>query len=822
MRAHAKKSILLGLLGALLLGCGGDSSDPTEPSAPEVEGATLALTEAASFDRVAVLGLDPPEPAKLQIGDYRVQVSADGGESFEQILDYDEDGWFFRAPLHPVNPFDFGTVQVRITDGERSSDAHDLDVQALPSSPGSFASLVATIEEYLELRAGWAGTTLADLKALPAVQASPGVLPLKLGQEFLDSENDPNDLKDLVANADEFLSPQEADLLDRIFGAFELESLVRADIEAGAGLGELPALPAGARAAGKVCFNGGPEDIDSAPLLSIYMTRSAVASFGADPNSEAGRTLEFGATVLTGASVLPGYAGKVAGVGCVAIAAVQGLTQAAAGLLPSYFESIEFDVDKTEFNEDSEEFATYDNVKVVAASTGWVADKSVVNIAVNAMWTYTSLANKLQIEGSGLAANVGFLGLGVGANDLFEDTDILEFCPQTWEVDISSPQYCTAAALNHRFDVDIPNKKVTPKEYGVDTLEVAAQSTQFGNREISDTVQMEVLAIKVEVTPQEKNVETPGETINIAATIENADLTTLRWTAEEGTWEDGLSDETNSGGTRPLKTPTNPEAYPFRVTVESISDKGARASGEPVRDDFMVVRYQGAIRIEPPFACISPGETQQFEAIVVGQDDYTVEWSLGEYSYGSIDQNGLYTSLPSGTSSAEIIAKLVGIEDAEAKAQVEVGPCNCSLKIDISGASSWQRESAQAAYQVVNFGAVIYQFWLNFDATEDYPAIQASLVETEEQPAPQIGDTDRNFPVSFVYTNGVESWTAGQEDELAGVTLHIDSLTESEMVGRMNGTAVIRDGDDVVSTVIVDVTFKAGYWGGIGTTFPCN
>lgn len=802
------------LILLLSLGCGGDSSTPPTPADPDVTDATLSLTSVVSLARVDVLGLNPPDAKRAQ--DYRVRVSAAGSDDFNLILDHDGEDWFFYAPLHPETPGNGGSVQVRITDGDNSSSPHGLELTALPEAPGTFAALVATVREHLEQRAQWAGTSIDALKALPADEVPPALLPLKLSQAYLDSDEDENDLTDLAANTNGFLTTEEVDLLDRLFGAFDLESVLRADIDDGHDLPSLPPLDKKSPGAVDLCINAGPE-IETAPELSIYMTRSAVAQFGADPNSEAGRTLAFGATALTGMGMLSGPAGKTAAIGATVIAAVQGATEAVAGLLPSRFESIECVVDQTSFNEDDPGAATYSNVEVVAESTGWTADQTLSNTLINALGAYMSIAGRAQVGESSLARDVSLLGIGTGAGELFGDSGIIEFCSQRWTIDISSPIYSTAQSMLHKFTVDIPAQRVTPKEAGSDQLRVAAQSTQFGGREIHTDVDMVVNAIHVGVTPADIYVSELGETVSVTATIANADLETMRWTPEWGTWEDGQSDETNGPRTRPLKTPTDADAYPFLVTVESLSRQGVRSSGLPPRVGFATIHNgaQPTLRLSPADTCIHPGETVQYSAEVTGfaEGEYNINWAITE-GWGSIDQNGLYRA-PSGGSTNDVVTATV-VEDTTAydTAGVDVGACNCSLDINISGAYVWYKTSSQAAYSVSDFGGLFYQFYFGFDL-DGPPSISAFLPDLEDAggpAAPVPGDTG-NWPVSFAFTTGTQTWSASPLAEHGGVTLTITEFTETSMTGYFTGTAVQLDQNgEVSSRVNIDVGMRAGLW----------
>lgn len=822
MRSILSKSLIF-LIFLVVFGCGEDTTDPVEVAPVGVGNATLSVGSIQSMGRVGVAGLPVPTVAVKAIP-YEVVVAAEGAEEFNLILDIDEDGWFFNAPLHPVAPNLGGKLFVRISDGTEESANQELEVGPLPEAPGAFASLVATITEHLEQRAVMAGSSIAALKATPAAEVPGSLLSLKLAQAYLDSDIDPNDLTDLAANEDGFFSADEMELMDRVFGYFDLESLVRQDInDWPASDAETLIFPAATSHAGKrspaACIEAGPE-INIALHLSEAMIRSAVAQFGADPNSDAGRTLDAGATMMTGLSVVPGV-GAVAAVAGATIAAVQAATEFVAGTLPSSFVSLDCQVDKTQFNEDSTEFAKYSNVEVVAASTGWSADKSIANVAVNSFGAHLSVAGKGQILGSELAGNVTGIGVGAGAAGVFDGSGIIEFCAQQWTVDISDPQYCTAAALNRKFEVDIEAQTVTPREDGSDQLQVAAQPSKFGRREVSLDTPMSVDRIIVAVTPTSYTVDEPGETVMITAAISNADLTTLRWTPQRGSWDDGNLDDTNDGRTRPLITPTNPDDYPFIVSVESLTRNGIRSTGQPPRIGFATIRYQDevSVQIDPQYKCIQPGETLQYTAEVTGLDEYNVIWSVTE-GYGSIDQNGLYQSLSSGSSYAVIQAVIEGHPEAVDDASLDAAACNCTLVVDIGGAASLQMGSSQAAFQAAFFGDYSYQFFFKL-GDGGYPQITAAFTPLEGVASPQPGDTG-SWDAGFAYLDGFSSWSSLVPDApLPGVTMNITEFTEAYMVGSFTGNAFeLNELGEVSSIISVDVQFRAGLFDGV--RWPCE
>lgn len=812
------------LLLLLAFGCSGGSEGPTTPATDSVEGATLAVSRVTSLERVPVLGLPLPRAgAARAAAPYDVVLRVAGLDDIEFGLELDVDGWFFLAPLHPATPNEGGELEVLLRSSSQESAALPLRVDPLPAAPGAFAAVVAKLREHFELMAAQWGTSLAELKATAVDELDPGMLPLKLSQSYLDSDLDPHDLTDLAANLDGFLDAEAMGILDRMFGYCDFESLLQEQIDALAAQPESAILPLvdGPDMGRRLCIDRGPE-IGSAPELSQAMIRSAVGAIGADPQSAPGRILSAGGTYLAGVSVIPG-AGLPAAVGSIALAEFSAVAGAFAGLNPSYFVSIESQVEPREFDEDTLEHATWSNVWVVAASTGWSADAILANVVVNLVGGGLSEAGAAKILGSDLARDVTSIGVGLGAAEVFGETDLIEFCPRQWRIDISSPLYCTATAVNRRFDVDVAGQTAEPSEPGVDQLRVAAQAPQFGGRTIHEDHAMLVRQIQVVMTPDEIVVETPGQDIAVTAEIHNAQVTSLRWTPEKGAWNDGvLGSDTSDGRTRTLTTPTAPEDYPFEIRVESLSRQGMRESGIPARIGYATVRTNAArVVVEPPYVCITPGETQQFEASVTGARDSTVVWSVTE-GYGSIDQNGLYRSLAGGTSNAVIEARLQENTEVYGTARLDASACNCTLDVKITGDAVWNATSSQAAYLVADFGELFYQFFFDIGSGGP-PGIAASLGGFEDEPAPEPGDTG-SWKAGFTFYTAGESWISIWDDPdipLPGVTLTITELTATTMVGTFSGNAFqLNENGEISSIVGVDVSFRAGHWDGGG--WPCE
>lgn len=792
-----------------LTSCGGDNG-PTEPGDGPLSGVTFAVDTVEALDKVYVLGLPAAKSAAQKSAHENLEARflVEGVEPVIALVEEDESGTFFRAVLHPVTPNEGGSVRVQVSDGTHASPEAELRLEPLPAAPGAFQRLIESLRAVVEQRAEWAGTSFEELAGLGFDEVPQAHLPLKVAQSYLEGAG-PNHLTSLIDNDAGFLTADERELLDRMFGHARLDLVVQADIDefgAGARSGPRAWSAAPDRLGRRACIDAGPE-ISTAQELVDAMVMAALGDAALDPNG-AGRYLEAVATLFTGLGTVPG-AGKVFSVAGVGVAIWQAATAAVRGTYPSQLTALEYDLDKSELNEDDDVPARWSEVMLTARSTGWVADKSVVNVVISAVGAYVSVAQSTEIEAVDALRDVGVADWNAELQSHLDDNEgLIEFCPQTWTVQIDDPDFSTAAVTEGRFSVDRDAQTLVPLEVGTDVLQIATVPGLFAGQNIQRDTPIQTKSILVVVEPAVIRVEEPGEVVQITARIRDAEVTSLHWAAEHGTWQDGIGDDTNDGTTRPLETPLQANLYPFRVEVESTSRKGLRVSGEPRRSDFTEIRLETPeISIAPRDTCIQPGDTVQFRANVVGLEDYEVVWTRVE-GYGIIDQNGLYQSFSEGTSSAEISAHIAGMEEISDTTGVDVRACTCYYQANLGGVSFG---GSDVAYLSSFFDAWIYQFYFDI-GSGDEEGIGLTITDTETTPAPEPGDTG-TYEVNFIYLTGTASWSATPEDDDAGVLLHLEEFTEAFMQGRLSGTAVQRNEDgDVISSIPVDVRFRAGNW----------
>ncbi len=772
---------LFALILAILLpmGCGGDDT-PSTPATNALDGTTLSASTVSSLARVYLSGL----PTTKTPGNIGVLVAA-GELEVSLPTEIDDEGTFFWAPLHPVTPNQGGEVAVRVTQGTDQGPDLALSLDALPAAPGAYERMVTTLTAHVEQRATWAGTAFSGLQATTFEDVEPSLLPLKVAQSFVDSD-EPNDMASLVANSNDFLSADERELLDRIFGYAPVYEIIQAEIDEFSSLNPamIPPVKNRQRVSKRDCIDQGP-DISSPEALSSAMLLGAFSNAAIDPTGPAGRTLEAMGTVLSAGGTIPGYGAvfSVAGVGLAAWEASAGFF---SGVYPSRFTSLMFDMDKTEFPEDEVGVGEWSGVRVVAVSNGWTADAAIARSVLSTLGASVSVTQQLQIQTAEFLRDGGIAAINAGLGNYLEGQGgVVEFCPKTFDVTITGLPWSTGGVLDRRFSVDPDTRQVRPLEVGPDVLRIAVQPSQFAGQEIHTDLPLNTRAINVDVSPTDILVSAPGDTVQITAAIANANNESLEWINQQGTWLDGLSSATNDGRTRPLKTPTEENDFPFLVTVESMSRDGLRATGIPPRLGIVTVRLvEQEILVSPAGVCIENGDPQVYSATLDGED-VDVVWSLEDPSTGvpsgsgSIDQNGRYTAPASGIGDVLVVATSVDNENVRGGTIAQYGACVCYWTVSISNDGSWSGDVATHQFpgDLPGFSLSL----VHFDTSQ--PGIGSVLVS---EGAPGPGDLG-TWDAQFTFLAGQRAWVAGDEDTPA--TLSITSNDGAVIVGSVSGTA---------------------------------
>ena len=589
-----RRGVAMLVAAALLVpGCStpdrGDGQDRIgeQVAAVALEDVALSVQAADPFDRVELVGLDTSSsPGSLAVG-------IDGLDGAVQPVRIDDGRAYVLAPLHPTDPVAGGDLVLRLMDGTTTGPALALAVGGLPPAPGAYGEAVEAMAAALESRASAVGFELDELRSVGFGDLPPEAVPVKAAQTWFDQE----------AGRDA-LEGDAKDLLDRVAGAIDLRALFED------GLAELPPVPGqpsggtGARAfvgaladapADGGCIRLGPS-ISNAADLSAAMIASAQSQITLDPTRPAARTLDAINTLLTGLGLVP-VASGIAGAVASGLAVWQTLNEGLVGLYPTQFSAITAAVSPVGFPEDFAGAGSWSDVKVTASSTGWSADATLAAVVMNRVAGKVGSAERTLPPGlvDDLAAFVegqvaGAINAELQAWLQRQPKRVFRFCAETWTVDVTDLPYSTAQVLDRRFTVDPARRTVVPREVGADVLRIAPVAATFGGRSITFDVPIETRPIVIDVTPDVIVVDDPGDLVDVAATIENAETPTLDWDPGQGRWEDGTGRETNGPRDRKLRTPTDPSLYPFEVVVESTSRTGLREDGVPPRLDTATVR----------------------------------------------------------------------------------------------------------------------------------------------------------------------------------------------------------------------------------------
>lgn len=785
---------LIMLFVTISLGCGGGGDDggttPVQPT--DLGNVALSINSTQPMARIEVNGL-PTSKAEVE---YEVIfLDQEGMDHFALPLEMPAEGLpWFDAPFHPLSPNDGGTVRLLIAGGGGRSPEQDLDLGALPSSPGSFARFVTVLREHIDQRALLEGSSFDELAATSFDDLDLRLMQLKAAQSFVDDPNHPNCLARVADGSSSYLNAEQKELLDSLFGFAPIDSLVQADIDRLAG-NESPLFGWYSGGSAKAdCVNIGPT-VSTAQQLSDAMIKAFEGKIATDPNGAPGKILGALGVGLGAAAFVPAAAPAAAVIGA-GLYAYQTSREFHANTYPSSFVSLTFGFDRPEIPEDEPEFARWKDVMVVAQSNGWVADKAIFDGVMQLAGASLGPTQKFKIQNSTTLRDAAMTDVSMGMGNYLDGQPdgVVEFCSQRWGVDITDLPFSKGASVRGITTIDTQWREIRPAKAGTDLIKVSADFQKFGAQTISTEMPFEVKAIQVIATPDNIPVTKLGQEIYITATILNADRVTLDWIPEAGTWMDGMGNATNEPGTRPLKTPNSEGDFPFFVVVESTSRQGARASGEPRRYDTVTVRYQPAsIAVNPPDVCVANGENEPFEATVMGLENTAVTWSLepvqiGGAVIGDISQGGVFTAPPSGSGSALVVATSQENPEVVGKTEVEVGSCSCSWTLTIEGDGAWTGDYAGHA-----FAAQFNPFSMTFGYIN--PAEDGlGNAQIYEEGGPTAGVTG-SWSCNFSWTVGDRVWVSTNTEGTES-TFTIDVNSGSQVKSIVSGVVLTAVGGE--------------------------
>lgn len=632
-----------------------DPGDVVVETPPATPGALLASVttspDAEELDRVRFDGIDPG----ADLSELELVLYAGGLGPLPLTVYADDDGLYTSIGVHPVTPGQGGLVELQFVAGDERSEPLAIELTPLPPSPGAFDLAVETIVAELAARAAAAGTDLDELAATEPDQLDPDLRILKLVAGYVDDGTE-HDLESLLVAPDSDLTEDGIAMVDAIIGKLGPLALVPGGLTVGpagfAGASVRSAAPAAAlsthafptQASGCMAF---PLEIGTSDQLAAAMEtgRSALRTNGGavdklvqDVNALAGKT-----------GLIPGV-GNFVGAVQTMYATMDLWFNADAGRYPTFFSAIQVQLSIDEFNEDFTQPGTVSSVSLTAGSTGFDASKEFSQIASSAANAAAgAIAGKAK-EGVGKLDGIDEAGITAGeklrdsASSKIIDRlskEYLQWCPDSWTVsDADDSNWVEISPVIGRISVDRIPLNYQPVDLGDDFLRVRARGDKFSGASISTNVPVTTKQLQVVATPDTVRVKRAGDTVSITTELRNADTTTLFWDPGAGRWDDGTGEATNEPRTRPLVTPTAKDAYPFLVTVESLSTTGLRANATDVRVDTVTVELEDLI-VEPDPGRVRVRKQLTFSATDQDGNTVDVRWTA---TGGSIDEDGVYTA----------------------------------------------------------------------------------------------------------------------------------------------------------------------------------
>lgn len=659
----------------------------------------LALAPAAGLPSAELkLGTLP-----AALGD-PVYLRASWGGGTEYVLVHVERGAdgtaATRVPLHPGRPLEGGELTLRVAGGLQACPAVTLTVAALPPAPGELAAVVGVLQSLIEAQAARAGVTVATLKQLPAATLPRRLLPLAIAQSVVDRPDNPNSLAAVVAGTAPLAAGIDPVLLDRMLGLTGMRQHFSQV------LGSIRARPVARATRSQVdALECVVTEIDTATLLDQCMAIGVEAAFHSTGASN--DVLTHIGWALDAAAAAPYPAVKLAAaLASAGVWAHQALQEGTASLLPTEFVDIRVEAAPEEFHEDQEGPGDW-AAEVRATSTGWSLDKMALDV-LNKLMGFTSAHEAFAtryldpqvldfLKGLIEAAFINTL------LDTAEGSGIVSIAPEIFgPVDVSDPKWTVRNLFPDGPLEFVSHTAYEPREPGETLLGVGTRDGAFGGRRIllNPDLPLKVNRIEIDLVhggqaQQSMTVSTPSQPLVIEVHVRNAKYPE-HVVLEDDPGRKGTASLTpGAPGTLVYVAPADLTQLPDVLAVRYTGTTGARAGDKEPRVALLEIRA-AQILVTPDGACVAPGGTQQYEAIVVGLASPPITWSS---SLGSISSSGLFTApsgVPPGTE-VTITASLKSDSKVTASVTAIVG-CVCGFEVTVGGTTYTGQPGDRASY----------------------------------------------------------------------------------------------------------------------------
>lgn len=663
------------------------STDPAPASAGWLVDASFTETSVSELDVLHVEGIDTSaDLSELEL----LMITTVGTVSLPMYLD---------GGLTTVVPAFFdasggaGDVEFQFVAADGRSDVIPMRIEPLAAADGAFDAAVAALVAAIDESAARFGSSVAELGDTAIDDVASELRPLRLVLGYVDDGTD-DDLESLPDALG--LTAPERERLDAVVGGLGLIDAIsspprvrgfRAAPERALAALAAPAWPGPAQV-GDNCTDGNVEVNNAEQLIEALDkgTDAIVREGGAEAQVLAG-IQSIGSAL--GALPLGAY-GDIIGVIIDMFSLIETHKSSVAGQYPTILESIDAAVTTTEFNEDFTEDGSVRGITLHAASTGWDASALVANVTKLVTNSLSSkLTGKLKERAvAGLDDEVDKALIKTTEDVLDQGGKLREsitgkyidavsagnysVCPQKWDVDITDTRYVVLERASGKVEADDSTLTYRPTDIGTGRLRLRADADVFSGRSTEVIIPIETKQLRVVATPDRVSVQRPGETVSITTRLDHADTTTLAWHSGPGRWDDGTGDDTNDAGTRPYVTPTDPDAYPFVMEIESTSDTGLRGSATDVRNDTVVFEL-AKIVVRPDPGNVEVRKQLEFVATDRNGTPVDVLWAAtgGTIAPGE-DGTAIYTA-GDRPGTYEVTATLASNPDVSVTVQVIVG-----------------------------------------------------------------------------------------------------------------------------------------------------
>lgn len=792
------RSLALGVLPLFLLASSCTSSAP-EASEPEGENASstsldeeslknavLVADIAEELDHVSIVGLAP----EVNVEEIAAITTFDGHDVVFAVHQ-DDSGFYIIAPLNPAGPGTDGAIEFRITDGTVFGPTLTLALKGLPPAPGAAAAYAADMQTYVDDEAQAVGTTFEELQATSMEDTSGELFSLKIMQELVDDGTE-NDLTSALSPEESGLSADEMALLDSVIAKVhprtQAQRIQRPRVgpatETSAADALVTAMATATLTPATVAVSSWANGCISDPLtISSADELVEALKIGVEAKARLGGSagqLDRDISPYLDWGTLVPIVGAVSGGWGLVLSADIIQDKRLAGRYPSSLGELSVDVSEIEFNEDFTEPGTWSDVRVTAISEGYdsAADllKFIADLATAPFAGAGTVSKKVGIGTLDTVADLSaklFKNKGVLA--LQEQLGAVgNYCPHTWDVDVTGLPYTRGRSVRDQYDVDSENQSYSPRDTKSGHLSIEVDPVLFANQEASMVFALDTHKSRLELSPDRIEVRSPGEQVDIGITFSRSSTELASWVTEAG--EFVLPEpETEGEVTRTLITPQSPSDYPFVVTATLSAETGLYALGPRVRLDDKVIITIAELLIDPPDASVMVGGHVQYTATNRRGEPVEVTWST---TGGAIGKDGSFTA-GDEPGVYSVSARAVSSSEIEATVPVRVVKATCLLgRWSLRAEPFFAQISALAGSENGSARYVSGDYLITFDERSGFQAQRIAV----------LLEITYEGQLLMMQIDSTESGTYIVEDDL--VTIN-ETQSDAEVVARVPGVGAV-------------------------------